>query len=88
LGSRLRLARWLSARRHAVGVLVSVGIKTAASRMAVSKTPRSRSSAEHQDRHSGWRDGCRKTLRSRATYLALISARIEMAAGGMAVGKT
>jgi len=29
-----------------------------------------------------------KTLRGRATYLALMSVRIETAAGGMAVGKT
>jgi len=67
---------------------VSVGIETAAGGMAVSKTPRSRSSGERRDRDSGWRDGCRKTPRSRATYLALMSGGIETAAGGMAVGKT
>ena len=39
------------------------------------------------DRDSSWRDGCRKTPRSRATYLALMSGGIETAAGGMAVGK-
>jgi len=56
--------------------------------MAVGKTPLRWSFGERLDRDSGWRDGCRKTPRSRATYLAVISAAIETAAGGMAVGKT
>ena len=66
---------------------MSVGIETAAGGMAVNKTPHSRSFGECRDRDSGWRDGCQKTLRSRATYLALMSAGIVTAAGGMAVGK-
>jgi len=67
---------------------VSVGIETAAGGMAVSKTPRRRSSGESRNRDSGWQDGCRKTPHSRATYLALMSAGMKTAAGGMAVGKT
>ena len=59
-GSRLRLARWLSARRRAVGALVSIGIETAAGGIAVSKTPRSRSSGERRDRDASWRDGCQQ----------------------------
>jgi len=66
---------------------VSVGIETAAGGMAVSKTPRSRSYGERWDRDSGWRDGCWKTPRSSATYLALMSAGVAMPAGEMAVGK-
>jgi len=75
------------ARRRAVGALVSIVIETGAGGMAVSKTPRSRSSGKCRDRDSGWRDGCRKMPRSSATYLALMSAGIEAAADGMAVGK-
>ena len=67
---------------------MSVGIEMSAGGMAVSKMPRSRSSGERRDRDSSWRDGCRKTPRSRATYLALMSAGIETVAGWMAVGKT
>ena len=66
---------------------MSIGIEMAAGGMAVSKTPCSRSSGERWDRDSSWRDGCQKTPRSRATYLALISDGIAPAAGEMAVGK-
>jgi len=40
--SRLRLVRWLLARRRAVGALVSAGVETPAGGMAVGKTLRSR----------------------------------------------
>jgi len=91
-GSRLRLARWLSARRRAVGALVIAGVETPAGEMAVGKTLRSRATYLAL-RSAGVETpagalAVAKTPRSRATYLALKSGGIETAAGGMAVGKT